>query len=376
MANAAQQLAAARETLVEENPFYASLLSRCQISFSETETPSAGVRVTREGEIDLSINPKFFGKLSEKKRVGLLMHEVLHLAMNHLTRGKNLDDKRTANMAMDLSINQFIPTDQLPPGGLLPIQFGLKDGLAFESYYHSLKEMSPKSTKGKGPLDDHSGFENSEGLSEEIKDALIQHAVGEAAKEAEGKKPGSVPQHVQSEIQKNKKSRRIDWKRELRSFIGKRHAHDFTSTRTRPNRRQGWMAMGHKVQPAPKILVGIDESGSISDEILRAFISEIGWMFEAIKDGVEIAHFDTSIAKIEKLKDVRSNLQRYAHGGTDFNCVMEHAKKTRPDLVIMFTDGEASTPSSPGCPTLWVVHGHSNVDQFEGKKIRIQDVDA
>jgi hypothetical protein len=67
----------------------------------------------------MSINQDFWDSLEQYEGVGLLMHEMLHIAFEHLTRGKNLEPK-IANYAMDIAINQYIPSHWLPKSGLMP----------------------------------------------------------------------------------------------------------------------------------------------------------------------------------------------------------------------------------------------------------------
>jgi len=64
------------------------------------------------------INEKFWTDLSEEHRLGLLKHELLHIAFHHLTTFTMFCDKELANIAMDMEINQYIDGHWLPEGGI------------------------------------------------------------------------------------------------------------------------------------------------------------------------------------------------------------------------------------------------------------------
>ena len=108
----------ARSILITEQPYYAYMLQACRFSWDD-RVKTAGVRVNGVGQVELIVSPKFWNALEGYTGVGLLMHEMLHILKEHLNRGKELNH-RIANMAMDITINQFIPPHWLPKGALMP----------------------------------------------------------------------------------------------------------------------------------------------------------------------------------------------------------------------------------------------------------------
>jgi predicted metal-dependent peptidase len=114
----ALSLESARSILITEQPYYAYMLQACRFSWND-QVKTAGVRVNGVGQVELIISPKFWNALAGYTGVGLLMHEMLHILKEHLHRGKELNH-RIANMAMDITINQFIPPHWLPKGALMP----------------------------------------------------------------------------------------------------------------------------------------------------------------------------------------------------------------------------------------------------------------
>lgn len=125
---------------VDNYHYYACLIQRCAILWTD-KVPTAGVRIMPNGVIELLINPEFFFNLSSKERVGLLMHEMLHLISDHIVRSLGLHPSR-ANVSMDTAINQYIPLPYLPPGALLHNnqKIQLPPMQNFEMYYNLLAE--------------------------------------------------------------------------------------------------------------------------------------------------------------------------------------------------------------------------------------------
>ena len=84
--------------------------------------PTAGV--SKNGiNYQLVINEEFWDSLTELERLGLLKHELLHIAFGHLTTVFKFSDRRLANVAMDMEINQYIDASWLPGGSLSSDEF-------------------------------------------------------------------------------------------------------------------------------------------------------------------------------------------------------------------------------------------------------------
>ncbi len=370
-----KQLEHARVYLISEYPFYSAMLNQCVFSWNN-KIPTAGVCINKVGNVELVINPEFFDKLSEHHRIGLLMHEMLHIAMNHLTRVEEYN--KLYNIAMDISINQYIHKDFLPTGALLPDQYKLMPMKSFEYYYNELKKQpkepqgDPMDQHGTKPNDDDKGSSEEVELSNEVKEKIVEKLVGQAKAEAEAVKPGSTPNHINEELTNNLiEQAKINWKNALKTYIGKHFSNDKDSTRNRPNRRLGLSAAGKRSVEYPKLLIAVDQSGSITNDMIAEFFNEIKAILNNGKDKTEVAFFDTEVAHSIVLNKFKTMPKRYANGGTDFQPVIEYANKKRPDLLIMFTDGEAPNPMNAKMPLLWVITGAKN-EELKGKKIYLK----
>ncbi|MDL2316457.1 VWA-like domain-containing protein [Desulfovibrio sp. OttesenSCG-928-A18] len=120
-AEAVRAITRARSCLVMEHPFFAALALRLNLK-EDTRCRD----LWSDGH-SLGYNPIYAATLPEKKLVGALAHEVLHLALGHHMRRKGRDEKLW-NRACDYAINQV----------LLDTGFSLPEGFAIDPFYSGM----------------------------------------------------------------------------------------------------------------------------------------------------------------------------------------------------------------------------------------------
>lgn len=130
-------LAKISKNLILAEPFYGFLLIMLNKIWSKRVVPTAGV--SKNGiNYQLAINPDFWETLTDDYRFGILKHELLHIAFFHLTDYHNYPDRKLANIAMDMEINQYIDDKFLPT----------KD-LSHDEYEASIQPIKDKIQQGK-----------------------------------------------------------------------------------------------------------------------------------------------------------------------------------------------------------------------------------
>ena len=116
-----QTLSKTAKDLMLKEPYYGFFLIMLNKLWSK-KIPTAGV--SKNGiNYQLVINDDFWEELTEQHRLGLLKHELLHIAFGHLTTVFKFSNRKLANIAMDMEINQYIDASWLPGGELSPDQF-------------------------------------------------------------------------------------------------------------------------------------------------------------------------------------------------------------------------------------------------------------
>ena len=111
-----EKLSRTSKTLMFSEPFYGLFLIGLNKVY-RTDIPTAGVSKNGIG-VQLAVNPEFFMSLNDKHQIGLLKHELIHIAFGHLTMRDRFENKKIFNVAADIEINQYINKDYLPEGGL------------------------------------------------------------------------------------------------------------------------------------------------------------------------------------------------------------------------------------------------------------------
>ena len=179
---------------------------------------------------------------------------------------------------------------------------------------------------------------------------------------------GSLAGKMSQKIIANTKAR-IDYRRTLSGFrasilSSKRHL-----TRMRPNRRSGFDNMGSIRRFDTKILIAVDVSGSISDEVLTHFYSVIGRFFKYGVENVDVVQFDCDLSEVVTFEKKMKRVDIEGRGGTSFQPIFDYVSK-HPDYdgLIIFTDGYAPQPSIPKGLRTKVVWICDNEDNYQKHK--------
>lgn len=106
MADIFDKLSSTSKKLMFREPFYGLYLISLNKDISERIATAC---VSKNGiNVQLTVNPKFWDTQDDITQIGILKHELLHIAMGHLDMYERFPDKELANMAMDLEINQYV----------------------------------------------------------------------------------------------------------------------------------------------------------------------------------------------------------------------------------------------------------------------------
>ena len=166
----------------------------------------------------------------------------------------------------------------------------------------------------------------------------------------------------------------VNWRRYLRRFAANGQRSYLKTTIKKRSKRFGTIP-GIRIKTECKVLIAIDTSGSVDNESLAEFFSEIRWIWKSKAD-VKIVECDTEIGKIWNYKGKFPG-EITGRGGTDFNAPVIYANKEyKPDVMIYFTDGYAPPPIKSKAPIMWLIckEGGKEVEEmeeFQGIKIKM-----
>lgn len=383
--------------LVTCSPFYGLWLIQSYKEYAGG-IPTACLKLdTNTFRVSYHFNRTWYDGLTEIQREKILQHEVLHDCKGHLF-WSGYDDKKIANLAMDIVINLLCITDSkgtenrnwLPEGAVywdsFP-EFNLEKNETEAYYYKKLmqkkQEKQDSGSSGNKDFDRIMDEDIEEGwkhnweiaeLSEEQKEIMkpmIEAKLREIAQQTEEMR-GNVPSFIQQQLDIINKPAFIKWNKFFRQIMGSVFGEIKEATRRRPNKRIIDYA-GSRYIPTINVLFMKDASGSMSDYDLEEANNELNWMS---KCGVNIwtAQWDTECTEPVPYNNRLEHI-RMKSGGTSASSAIKVANKSKGkyDFVIIFTDGYIeSNPPKLLVPGMWLITKDGTKDiQHENRKIQI-----
>lgn len=380
---------ACKKLLINE-PFYGLFVIGLN-KVVQNQIPTAGVR--KAGiNVELAVNEKFWEGLTKEYRMGIMKHEILHIAFNHIITHQNYSNKELFNIAADLEINQYIQEDWLPDFCLRLEQFGLQgqERKGTKYYYEALKKdlgtgknpnldaLYGAMKEGKKVICSHEGWKDFKGLSETEK-RMIESQVKHQAKNVANacKSQGDIPSELRGFVDALFKLKPpvVNWKKLFRRFVGGSNEIYTKKTRRKQSKRINTNP-GLRIKTKPRGIIYWDQSGSVSDEEHKMFFNEVKHMY---KGGLnfDIAPFNTKVFQPYKYKG--ENKYQQAGGGTSFTPIAKHFNKICKDYSfgIILTDGYAEIPPKFKKPMLWVVTPGGlkveDMNDYPGVKIKMNN---
>lgn len=317
---------------------------------------------------DLIINPIMLFQLTPEQISAVMIHEIYHVCNNHITRGKLLFEKESPymlNIAMDLAINQFIdglPSDCVHMNNIerfIPNvdKSCLKPKDNYENYMKIFKDTYNKNEETRNYVNqkdaerqEGNGGESQDGNSSNIKDDLKEleemmkngglskgnklddhgkwnesdtqagdleskNVLKKIFEDAKNASRGTVPAGIQKAIDELFAPPTITWQQVLKRYIGTVPV-PYKKTITRKSRRQPQRAdlRGRLSDHEVEIIVGIDTSGSMTDNDIHYALSEIYSIVKNVKSTVTVIECDAKVQRVYELKKP-SDIQKKIKGG-------------------------------------------------------------
>ena len=283
-ASAREKLVTARIGLLLRAPFFGNLATRMNLINADEWCPTAATDGRR-----FYYNSEFVNSLPLKQLEFLVGHEVLHAVYDHMGRRGNRDPKLW-NIADDYCVNWDLVEQRV--GDKIPVALydSKYKGMSAEEVYDDLYENADKINIDelmKRLLDEHLDGDEKDGegdgdgdkpgngrpkLSEaekkEIRDEIKEAVLAAAQASGAGNIPGGVKRMIKDLCEPV-----MDWRELLQQQIESTIKSDFTWAR--PSRRAWHMdAVMPGMKPGEQIdvVIGIDTSGSITDQDLKVLI--------------------------------------------------------------------------------------------------------
>ena len=397
------KLAAARTRLILDKPFLGALALRLPLVAADPKWCATSVTDARS----LYYNPDYIDKLSLEQTQFVLAREALHCALSHFARRQHRIKARW-DVACEYSINPVLVTDGLtPPPATIVI--AAYEGMTAEEIYPFIEDDdsddqdAENSQSGQDSNPDNSGSQqgneqrkggqgntpqqqdpksggDSEAEQQEILEGELgaaqpppqsaseldtlstqwqQRMAGAALQAQQAGKLGGALARLVGELLQPK----LPWRMLLARYMTQIARDDYSYNR--PSRREGEMIMPSLRSSQANIMVVIDTSGSVTNEELHEFLSEINSLKAQLRASITLHACDTVLSKdgpwyFEAWEEFKLPREFQGGGGTDFRPIFDWVKLhgNAPDMLLYFTDALGEFPvAEPHYPVLWLVKG-------------------
>lgn len=377
-------------------PYYAAILGRMR--------PVADPSVTRmavslhDAHFYLHVNVDSFAREPQFVK-GVLLHEVHHVVLGHLTHPKfaSCEEPELMDLAIEMSANEHIE-ELLPPAVTIRAYapFGIRKGQSTMDRYELLLLHMRKTgsrprpvpgEQGTGTVDDHQKLSRAASTPGALVQTamLVERAVEDAKPKrthapAAGKKAraqkeepehaedtsrhlvcGREPGRILEELFETTREPEVpmDFRDALAMFAAR--ARSPIHTWQRPSRRfparigqvpgRSWAL---RKSENPRLLVAIDTSLSMTRRELEEIARQLVVLSERAQ--VIVAECDTQVSRVYPFAGRIDAV--FGRGGTDLRPAFDPALLGTHDVdgVVYFTDGDGPTPEkAPPVPTLWIL---------------------
>lgn len=380
-----------RTRILVNHGFYGLLLMHMPYSI-DSSAPTAYT----DG-MHIAFGPEFLESLTDKELDFIMMHEVLHVVLQHCTRGRGFEPERH-NIAADIVVNSNIllennmdlasislgniPSMHLTPNGREGHTYTVEEVYAMlppiANNSHSLQMQGQH-------WDDHSHWAASDDdyalcdvWTKRLEDACEAIRIREAAADQD-----LLPAFAKRLLEELRKPQ-TDWRAILNDFVQEEIV-DYSFAP--PDRRFGDSSFflpdfNDTSDRAGDILFMIDTSGSMSDAMVTSAYSEIKGAIDQFDGKLHgwLGFFDAAIIEPKPFgsEETFRAIKPTGGGGTSFDIIFEyvaqHMADKLPASIIILTDGYASFPQehlAMGIPVLWLLNNENREPPW-GKVARIR----
>ncbi len=380
----AARLTLARTRILCENGFYGLLLMHTAFALSNDVRTAA-----TDGE-KIYFSPAFMDDLSDRELDFVLMHEIVHIVLQHCARyGKR--DAKLFNIACDVVVNSnILYSNDMRTASITLKKYGEsmhltpegKEGYLYtaEEVYEMLLKAGVNAEAQKG-WDEHGLWGEREENSPEA-DGWKQ-VFKDACKSMAGRGAGALPAFAERYLMELNKPQ-LDWRTLVNEFV-QQELSDYSFFP--PDRR---FADGVFLLPdyndtdavVQNILFMIDTSGSMTEEMITAAYAEVKGAVDQYGGKLKgrLGFFDGDVKEAKAFEDVGEllTITPVGGGGTSFHNVFRYVEREMSDeppvAIIILTDGFAAFPdesAAMGIPTLWVIN-NEKIEPPWGKVARIK----
>lgn len=361
------KISQAKAKLLVNYPYFGTVASRLKLVLNND------IQSSKSDGKTLEYNSDFFKELELSEMEFVFANGAMHASLAHELRQNNRSGWLW-QLSTDYAINDMLVENGLDRPyqahyskrfcGLCAeeIYAELKDGILRDELEYDADDEDDVEKKDNNNQEEKQDEENKTQEREEIsQDILLEEQLFEefskSVLEAEQKK-GTLPHSLDRFFELDTCST-IDWRDILKSSIDRFHKDDYTLLP--PNKKFLYLGLylPSSISNRFKIVIAIDSSGSVDEELLNKFLSEITFIMNTIQNyQIDLLVCDDKIHSHTSLYNGDTlGCELKGFGGTDFNPVFDFIEEELNDtkLLLYFSDLEAKFPTKhPNYDVKWV----------------------
>ncbi len=346
-----QKLENAKTKLMLEKPYFGSLVTSIELRVNNNIAS-----INPLGDV-LEYNEEYLEVLCVNEVSTILANGAMHQALFHSERGEGKVSS-VWRLASDYAINDLLVENgfMLPPMANYSSRF---EKLYAEQIYTTLLDELDLSENDNDLVDEQQIEEIEE---QDFPEELLAQEEYELLLEQLNiklEKHGDLPKGIERFVER-KTQPKISWRDELYRYVNAHAKSDYRMFPPSKKHLYRGVALPSIYGEELKIVVAIDTSASIDDELLDSFLMELYEIMQVFTHYViELIECDSTIQNIQRLtpqEPLEPTLK--GGGGTNFTPVFDHVMQMNEDFkfLIYFTDGKGSFPNyEPTIDVLWVV---------------------
>ena len=359
-----EKLAQAKTKLMLENPYFGTLVTSIELRINNN---IASFRPL--GDV-LEYNNEYLEVLSIGEVATVLANSAMHQALFHSERGKDRVSS-VWNLASDYAINDLLVENgfMLPPLVNYASRFEML--YAEQIYTILLGELDLKESDADPQDEKQSNEPNKEAEEQDMPEELLAQEEYELLLEQLNiklEKQGELPKGIERFVE-SKSEAKVSWRDELYRYVNSHAKSDYRMFPPSKKHLYRGIALPSIYGEELKIIVAIDTSASIDDELLKLFLAELYEIMQVFTHYViELIECDATIQNIQRLtpQEPLDPILK-GGGGTNFKPVFDYVMELNEEFkfLIYFTDGKGSFPNyEPNIDVLWVMQKNSDIDEM------------
>lgn len=353
---AQQRLSQAIIKLLAEDPLMGEVL----INISREIIPAGDFTVDlvwQDDQLTLQVVAEQVSRLRDDELLNMLRHQALHLIWRHPVRYADHTQPALVNIACDVAVNQYLAE---PPRGTMTLeqlrqilQRPLSAQQDSSYYLHVLQHLNAeqrqrlgnqtKKRKVKDPRGIHQGWFKPG--NELVRTGRLERLIRQSNQRLTEQQRGLLPQPIQQELKSPTEQYQRPFRQAFWRLLGQVPS-GYQPSRARFNRRQPQRLElpGRVTRLVTRLLVFIDQSGSMGDETISKIIELLNELARRADLEMQVGDFDAQIQTppqtVNRQHQIRS--ERHGGGGTRYQAVFDYLAANhihRQTPVVIVTDG-------------------------------------